>query len=650
MKRMTGLGQYKSVDSFVKDKLAVFDVANKDFAALFELMFREKENVMYEYSSGYRIIKKTYAEVYDELLRRAETLRLRLSDLPAGSVVGLYMDNSLLWIELFWAILLCGYEPLLLNLRVSDELLARAIADGGVRAVVSDGRDFAPLPTLCASEIAPADAPLQRITPGQFVWVMSSGTSMSLKLCAYGAEEFYYQICGSMEIIRRCRAIKSHCDGELKLLTFLPFYHVFGLIAVYIWFAFFSRTFVQLNDMAPRTILNTVKRHKVTHIFAVPLLWQTAYEQTMKTVRGRGEKTMKKFRRGLAVAEALHDVPFLGPLFSRVAFREVRAGLFGKSIRFLITGGSGISRQTLAFFNAVGYRLANGYGMTEIGITSLELSRRKKYLLEGYVGSPITNVEYRLNEDGELLVRGRATARIIVENGVRSVRAQDDWYDTHDLAEEKDGHYRILARRDDVIVTTNGENVNPFFLEPAFTMPHVRGACLIRSRTDDRVTPVLLVSVERFLGREALAVLRERVDAVAVLHGFPHDGRIVLITDPLLAEGEFKINRRRLADDYDSGRLHTAQAGNTGTGETVDDPLFRELRLLYAMALERDEQNVGTETDFFLEENGTSLAWFALEAQIRDEIGVDVGGRNLRSLMQLYHFVKEEKNRVDTAV
>ena len=56
--------------------------------------------------------------------------------------------------------------------------------------------------------------------------------------------------------------------------------------------------------------------------------------------------------------------------------------------------------------------------MTEIGITSLELSRRKKYLLEGYVGSPITNVEYRLNEDGELLVRGRATARIIVENGV----------------------------------------------------------------------------------------------------------------------------------------------------------------------------------------------------------------------------------------
>ncbi|MBR6469918.1 MAG: AMP-binding protein, partial [Lachnospiraceae bacterium] len=112
----------------------------------------------------------------------------------------------------------------------------------------------------------------------------------------------------------------------------------------------------------------------------------------------------------------------LSRAFSRIAFRELRENIFGDSIRFLITGGSFIDPKVLAFFNGIGYRLANGYGMTEIGITSVELSPKRRWLCGGYVGAPMTHAEYRVDENGELLVRGKVLARYILDGGTRRER------------------------------------------------------------------------------------------------------------------------------------------------------------------------------------------------------------------------------------
>ena len=325
-----GLGQYDSIDAFVAAKLQRLDDAPAGFASLFELMFSEKENLMYEQSAGYRIRQTTYGEAYDDILRLTGELRRRLA-LPDGAVVGLSMDNSLLWLELFWAILRAGWRPLLINLRLSDADAAQALKDCGAQAVISDGRDY-PVRTLRASELSKDGAPCGAEAFGEELLVMSSGTSGHVKLCAYSAEEFRCQIHDSYHIIRQCAPAKKHYDGYLKQLCFLPFYHVFGLIAMYIWFAFFSRAFVQLNDMAPQTIVNTIKRHKVTHIFAVPLFWETVYDQAVKTIKNRGEKTYQKFQKGMKLARRLRGMPALAEAFSKAAFKEVRENLFGESI------------------------------------------------------------------------------------------------------------------------------------------------------------------------------------------------------------------------------------------------------------------------------------------------------------------------------
>lgn len=639
-----GLGSYKNINAFVEAKLKAYSETDKGFSSLFEMCFSEKSNVMYERSEGYRIIKTTYGEAYNGVLKTASALSARLSGAIYNSVVGIYMENSLEWIECFWAVIACGFRPLLLNLRLDDSTLNQALADCKAFAVISDGKQFS-VPTIKANELANGADGFKPDKFGTEILLMSSGTSSHVKVCAYSAEELYYQVLDSYEIIKECKAMKTHYKGHLKLLTFLPFYHVFGLIAVYMWFAFFSRTFVQLNDMAPQTIVGTIKRHKVTHIFAVPMFWEKVYEEAIKTIKGRGEKTYAKFLRGMKLADRIGDVPLLGRIFSRLAFKEVRQNLFGESISFMITGGSGIGNNVLSFFNNIGYRLANGYGMTEIGITSVELSSKKRLLNGGFVGKPMSFVEYKINNEGELLVRGKVIARYVIKDG--AVIANDDWFNTKDLAECKNGHYLILGRRDDVVISSAGENVNPNLLEPHFKdIAGVDGVCIIGGKQNGETVPILLVSINKHTTKERFeqidAEVKERINAINAAQLLR---KVVYVTALLIQGQEFKLNRTRIRADYENGSFPVYDY-NAEIDVSNGDELFEQIRQLFALALDKPVSDIGADADFFLDHGGTSLDYFAMVSKMQEEFGVPfptAGGNSLNTVNGIYEFIKAEK-------
>ena len=638
------IGGYRAINAYVEAKLRRFGGMERNFESLFELMFSESGNVMYERSEGYRIKKLTYGEVKDLSLRLASSLSKKLSGLPADSVVGLYMSNSAEWIECFWAIIAAGFRPLLLNMRLSDALLADGMRSAGCAAVIAEGRTFEGMKCLSPDTLDPESDPVSGIPFGSEILVMSSGTTLSVKVCAYTAEEFYYQIYDSYGIIKKCTISKKHYEGSLKLLTFLPFYHVFGLIAVYIWFSFFSRTFVHLADMAPQTIVNTVKRHGVTHIFAVPLFWEKVYEQAMKTIRARGESTLRRFERAMAIYDRLPDRA--AALFSRAVFREVRENLFGESVCFMITGGSPIPAEVLRFFNGIGYRLCNGYGMTEIGITSFEISSKKKYLNGGFVGCPMTHAEYGINDRGELLVRGEVIAKYVVERGVRTDRGE--MFNTHDLAECVNGHYRILGRRDDLIVGAGGENINPNAVEPLICAPGTDGSCLIGVPGEGGKVPVLLVSVGRFITSEKLAAADSSVRELIAKAGLSRDiGRIVFIAEPLMRADEFKLNRARLANDYINGRLNVVDPSRAPHEDDGTDGLTEEVRSVFAAALGKDPEDIASDADFFLDEGGMSLDYFAMMAKLQEEFGVPFpqnGGIGLSTVRRIADYIRKDRD------
>lgn len=604
---------YKTLNSFAQYKIDRLNAAPPTMRSLYELMFSERSNVMFEQSRGYRIVKTTYGECKDNIERKATTLKAVLGDVPPDSVVGVYMDNGTEWIETFWAVLLCGCRPLLLNLRLDTLALEDALKRMNAVLVISDGKTFDCVKTVNVNDIAAADNMLAYDELGTEIFVMSSGTSASVKVCGYTAKQFIEQVRDSMHIIKQNPRIKRHCEGNLKLLAFLPFYHIFGLVAVYIWFGFFSRTFVKLNDLSPDTILNTIRRHKVTHIFAVPLFWDTVYKKAIATIKGRGDKTYKKFVKGLKLA----GVPMIGRLVTRFGFKEVRDNLFGDSVKFTITGGSAVSAEVLRFFNAAGYPLANGYGMTEIGITSVELSPKFKLLTNGSVGTTLPSVEYKISDDGELLVKGRSVSHEIIESGGATVIG-GGYYNTHDLAECKNGRYYILGRKDDLIVGASGENLNPNLVEPKLTFDGVTGVCIVAGET----SPALLVGVSRFADKAKLTALLGEIKArLAELNMTGQIGNIVFVGEPLLKGDEFKLNRRRLRAEYLAGKLVTVDPNTLSDSEQLDE-LQTSLRAMFAVALGKDAGEVAVNADFFVDCGGTSLDYYALVAAVQNEFGV----------------------------
>ena len=662
--RIKNLGDAKSVNEYVSGKLARFSSMEKDLGSLFELMFSEEENILIERMRGLKVEKTTYKEAKNDILKTARLMRGKFADLPEDAPVGIYMANSLLWIEMFWAVILCGRRPLLMNLMLAEETLKSACEMCGAAAVIADGKlccggSVCGLPAYSAESIYEEACAVNEIPEpdlracGGEILLMTSGTTSGVKICAFGAEELYCQIKYSFEIIKQNRLLARHYRGELKHLTFLPFYHIFGLVAVYIWFAFYSRTFVLLNDLAADTVTQTVRRRHVTHIFAVPLFWEKVYGAAMKKIKSRGPATVAKFEKGMKLAEKIYALPVagnaLGRAFSKAAFGEIRRGMFGDSISFMISGGGPISGEALRFFNLIGYRLVNGYGMTETGITSVELRNRVKDIVKGAVGRPLGGVEFSLDGNGMLSVRGKVNAKYIIENGVR--READGFFATGDLASEENGYYKILGRNDDLIVLADGENINPDEAEKVFKDAGAEAVCLVKKGAG----AVLVAEVKRFSGTGEAAALKARLEKAAAASNLR--GRIseFIITDKkLIADGDFKVSRTKIRKLLESGGIEDIsgkyknegeggeEAGKTGE---IPDALVKNVIQFMCDATGADPENVNPDSDFFRDLGGTSLDYFQLVSDLDKEFGCGFpagsDGAGLTTAEGLAAFLKE---------
>ena len=636
--RTDNLGGYKDISHYVKAKLETYKGVEKNFANLFEFMFSEQDNVFAEVSDGFRIKQITYGECKKSILALRPALSNALRGIPAGSMVGLYMDNSVRWIELLWAILSCGYRPLLMNKRMSNEVLEGIISTYCVPAVISDKERFSTL-TVLSDELngEPAAASENaELSWGDEVIFMSSGTTSAPKLCAYNGENFYYQICDSYNILTRCPEIGKHYNGQIKQLALLPFYHVFGFIAVYLWFGFFSRTFVFLRDLHPQTLLATIKKHCVTHIFAVPLVWETVYREAMRKIASRGEQTLKKFQKASAY---VNNDGLGGGVIAKNAFKEIRDNLFGDSICFLISGGSGISPEVLSFFNGIGYHMANGYGMTEIGITSVDISMSKRQLNRASIGHPFLFTEYCISEDSELLVRGNAMSCRILQDGKDITPKKGEWFNTKDIALERDGSYYLQGRKDDLIICSNGENLNPELIERQLKINGADEICIFASGTE----PILLISAKSVFTKERLDTLKGEAYAALDAAGVRDVISAVMITgDKLIQANDFKVSRKKIAKLYAEGRFTLLDS--SGSSQQMLEALAIKIRDAFARALMLDADGISDEADFFTDLGGSSLDYFTLIDILKEELGVELSElqqSNLTSVKAFYEYLKK---------
>ena len=408
------------------------------------------------------------------------------------------------------------------------------------------------------------------------------------------------------------------------MLMFLPLYHVFGLEASYLWFLFLGAVFVFAPSQSPDVLLETVRRHRVTHIFAVPMLWHALEKNVNRELEEQDEKTRRKFRRATRTVRAMQNIwPALGVALSSVLLGRVRGRLLGNSIRFCISGGSYLRPSTMELINSIGYPLYNGYGMTEIGIAAVDFSRYPTQRIKPTIGRNFSSVEFDLREGGALWVRGESVCRQIILNGVK--REVSEWFDTGDVVRFNDeDKYVIEGRASDLVINESGENLNPDLAERAFVLDGAECFTVTGDLQNEHLW--LIVQIPTAMSDAQKTALAEAVErGIAALPPAYQIEKTLYTTVPLLEKGAIKVSRQALKRRLSAGELTFAElfeSRTEGVSGAEESEIKQKLRAIFSHVLKLPPQAIDDEAHFMRDLGGNSLDYYDVLTETELEFGV----------------------------
>ena len=251
-----------------------------------------------------------------------------------------------------------------------------------------------------------------------------------------------------------------------RVLSVLPLHHTFeftcGLVLP------FSRgaRVVYLDELNGDRVSAGLKQARVTAMVGVPAVWQLLERRILSQVSAHGPIAEKAFEIGADLNRMLGKTT--GIDLGRVLFGRVHEAL-GGNIRYLISGGAALSKDTSELFAGLGFKLTEGYGLTE---ASPVLTVSKPGSPFGQVGKAIPGVTIKIDSPdehgvGEVLARGpNVMAGYTDPEATKLVKSDGGWLHTGDLGKlDRSGRLVLVGRVKDVIVTSTGENIYPDDIE-----------------------------------------------------------------------------------------------------------------------------------------------------------------------------------------
>lgn len=581
---------------------------------VYDITFSEPSLIMAEENDGYKITCYTYGEIKERIEKTAASIYSTLG--ATHSYVGLAMENSVNWIVAFWAILKSGNKPYLVNLRHPDSLSQKIINNLGISTVICDKKgnletqyiEFDKLPYSVTQNTEFEDE----------IALATSGTSLSETVCFYNGKNICTQIFNTENIIKQNKGIYAHYKGSLKQLAFLPFYHVFGLFAVYFWFTFFKRTVVFLNDMSADTILSTCKMHKVTHIFAVPMLWHTVEKKVMRTVEQQGKE--QKLAKALKLSEKMQSIlPMkMGAFLSKMLLKSIVDKLFGDSVMFCISGGSFLKPSALKLINSLGYPLYNGYGTSEIGISSVELSSKIKDRNKNSIGKPFSCVEYSIEDNGVLKVKGDSLCFKRLKDGKEIY--DNGSFVTGDIAQmDENGRYYIRGRISDTVIGENGENINPDIIEEMFDIKDAVGFSVLG--IDDTLS--LVVQISPYIPLKKREEMRRYIEEVnSKLPLVFKIKRVYFTTDSIMSATAIKVSRNYLLREIENSNIKISpfeKCEITADTEYENSALLEKVIEIIAQVTGESKKKIGLDTNLLVDLEISSIQYFSILTILAEE-------------------------------
>jgi long-chain acyl-CoA synthetase len=379
-------------------------------------------------------------------------------------------------------------------------------------------------------------------------------------------------------VLQTLVAMRDMLGSQERSLLFLPLAHAFAKLIALVGSEYGVKG-VFATDLA--SLPEELPMAEPTMIVAVPRVFERVFNTAER--RSHSEGKGRIFARAADVATRFARQRASGrpslltrmehALFERLVYRRIRAA-FGGSLRFAFSGASPLGERLTYFFDGIGVRIFEGYGLTE---TSPALTVNRAHAWRpGTVGQPLAGTSLRISEDGEILAQGPQvfSGYWRDDEATSEVFTDDGWLRTGDIGVLEHGFLRITGRKKELIVTAGGKNVAPAPLEDRLRAHPLISQAIVVGDNRPFIAALITVDHEAFatwraerdepdltvaeaVDRSDLrAAIQEAVDAVNAGGSRPESIRAfeILPTDLTIAAGEMtptmKVRRTKVAARY----------------------------------------------------------------------------------------------------
>ena len=597
----------------IKENVLKLNSSKKTMEDIFNISFSHENFTIFNLVRDGKVKDITYGEAKKEIYRFANHFSNEID--KKNTYVGILLDNCPEWVYSYYGLLMAGYVPVLLSTASTNEEVLEIVKELKCDVIVTNKSiDFK---TINPFEIKEKEAIKEPRWANGTVFT-TSGTSGKPKIYLYTGEELAEQVANIQTFEKDKPLFLSFYGGYIKHFLVLPLYHIFGFTAGFMWFTFYNVTVVLPQSLAPDHVREACLLAKPSHLLAVPLFWEHIAKKVISTVKERGAE--EKFNRALKFSTNFQKHhPRRGSKFVKnVLFKSYIDKILGKSLQFCISGGTAISLETVQIINALGYPLVNGYGSTEIAISSFINPKNIKVRNSLSIGEPFANYKYELSKEKELLVTTKAGYHSILVDGNFVERDKSLPIATNDLCDLEYDKYYIRGRLDEIFVGHNGEN---------YSLPRIEKSLKSAYATDIVCVPfngkiALVLSYDKSIPHNVI-----KKDLSGIIHNENFTkyaiGKIFVTNDELPKANGIKIKRNTVQSMLEAGRILAIDIdmNNELTGNVKLNPVILG-KVISVFKDVTKSTNVEPDSDFFIDLGGDSLSYFELVSKLENEFGM----------------------------
>jgi long-chain acyl-CoA synthetase len=531
----------------------------------------------------------TYERVQDMAAQAAAGLRER--GVAADDRVMLMSENRPEWGISYFGILKAGATAVPLDHQLSLEEVAHLAAASGASSVIASD---AVIDRLGAQELGRAAPGLQLIRFDDLLVepsvsaaavvpvrkgeklasiIYTSGTTAAPKGVMLSHKNFTAMVAKLSSLFHLYRH-----DG---LLSVLPLHHTFEFSTGLLMPLVHGAQVTYLEEVNADTLARALKDGGITGMVGVPALWQLLHRKITKRVNERGPLVERAFEAVVDLNRRLRDRMPYGLHLGKVLFFPVHRELGGR-LRLLISGGSALSPDVMKDFLGLGFKLYEGYGMTEASPV-ITTQRPGEKTVPGSVGRALPGIDVKIADPdergvGEVLAKGPNVMLGYYQNeGATSQVLREGWLHTGDLGRLDDsGQLVIVGRVKEMILGPSGENVYPDELEEIYRdSPYVKEVSVVGLPAGDGETVAALVVPEyeapgELTRDEIRERAREHMRQISHKLAFYRRVRVFHLVDHDLPKTSTrKVKRREVVAELQ--RLERAAQAGSGSARRAGD-------------------------------------------------------------------------------